>query len=87
MRIVENNRKISKNNGHFFREILKRIMGKNWGIMGSCLTSTHKLLRWNAVVIIINRKWLLNNMHGREITLSWLPSVETIEGSPKGSNS
>ena len=37
MRIVENNRQISKNNGHFFLEILKRIMGKNWGIMGSCL--------------------------------------------------
>ena len=31
MRIVENNRQISKNNRHFFREILKRIMGKNWG--------------------------------------------------------
>ena len=41
MRIVENNRHISKNNGHFFREILKRIMGKNWGIMGSCLAMTH----------------------------------------------
>ena len=32
-------------------------------------TSTHYLLRWNAVVIIINRKWLLNmRVHGREIT-------------------
>ena len=37
MRIVENNRQISKNNPNFFREILKRIMGKNWGIMGSSL--------------------------------------------------
>ena len=33
----ENNRQISKNNRHFFREILKRIMGKKWRIMGSCL--------------------------------------------------